>query len=117
MAFFHEIAIKIAMLVQKETITSDSADMRAVLIAKEHVDVHLSFTLQSYFIDTASNATRYALSSIVYLYRRLLATLMKTAFALSWEIRPRLGKYLVKIEYLTLLRRVAGFRQAKSVGK
>ncbi len=49
-----------------------------------------------------------ALPSIVYLYRRLLATLMKTSFTLSWEIRPQLGKYFVKIEHLTLLCRVAG---------
>ncbi len=104
------------MLVQKETITSDSADIRAFWIAKEHVDVHISLTLQPLIIGTAFNTSRYALPSFVYLNRRLLATLMKTSFALSWEIRPRLGKYFVKIEYLTLLRRVTGFCQAKHVG-
>ncbi len=117
MAFFHELSIKIAMLVQKETITSDSADIRAFWIAKEHVDVHTSLTLQPLLIGTAFNTSRYALPSIVYLYRRLLATLMKTSSALSWEIRPCKIKYFVKIECLTLLRRVTGFRMAKRVGK
>ncbi len=111
MAFFHELAIIIAKLVQKKTITSDSADMMAVWIAKEHVDVHLSFTLQPLLIGTAFNTSWYALPSNVYLYMRLLATLMKTSFALSWEIRPFQRKYFVKKECLTLLRRDTGFCQ------